>query len=120
MQNSSWQDRLAALRSTMGADADDDSTAANTTDAPAPATTPAKEGARLDIVFERKGRGGKCATIITGFTMPDDDIAELASAMKRRLGTGGSARGGEILVQGDRRADALAFLKANGYKARVI
>ena len=115
MQNSSWQDRLAALRSTMAADVEEE----NRTDAK-PTGTTVKESARLDIVFERKGRGGKCATIITGFTMQDEDIAELASAIKRRLGTGGSARGGEILIQGDRRADVLEYLKANGYKARVI
>lgn len=114
MQNS-WLDKLAALKEALPDEPETDTT----TQAEDKDEAPVQSG-RLDIVFERKGRAGKCATIITGFTMPDDDIAELASAMKRRLGTGGSARGGEILVQGDRRADALAFLKANGYKARVI
>lgn len=80
----------------------------------------AKSQPRLDIVLERKGRAGKSATIITGFTIGDDEIAALASKLKSRLGTGGSARGGEILIQGDRRQDVLQFLKSQGYKARII
>lgn len=87
-------------------------------------TTPAEEKAprqpRLDIILEKKGRAGKTATIITGFTLDDEQVAQIASKMKSRLGTGGSARGGEILIQGDRRKDILAFLTENGYKARII
>lgn len=75
---------------------------------------------RLDIIYERKGRAGKSATIISGFTMADDDVEALASDLKRTLGTGGSARGGEILIQGDRRDDVLRLLTEKGYKARVI
>jgi len=75
---------------------------------------------RLDIVLEKKGRAGKVATIITGFTLEDDEINALASKMKSALGTGGSARGGEILIQGDRRNDVLKFLSLQGYKARII
>ena len=52
--------------------------------------------------------------------MPDDEVEDLASKMKRRLGTGGSVRGGEILIQGDRRQAVLDFLTAEGYKARII
>lgn len=75
---------------------------------------------RLDIVLERKGRAGKQATIICGFTCDDEELKNIASALKKTLGTGGSARGGEILVQGDRRKDVLEALKAMGIKARII
>lgn len=75
---------------------------------------------RLDIVLEKKGRGGKIATIVTGFTMSDDEVSALASRMKSSLGTGGSARGGEILIQGDKRDAVLSFLTKQGYKARII
>lgn len=78
------------------------------------------ETARLDVVVERKGRGGKTATIICGFTVGDDSVAEIASRLKRRLGTGGSARGDEILIQGDRAADVLKALSEMGLKARRI
>lgn len=84
-----------------------------------PPETPVQT-ARLDIQVDRKGRNGKCATIISGFTIPDGDISVLANRMKKHFGTGGSARGGEILIQGDRRHDVLDFLTAEGMKARII
>jgi translation initiation factor 1 len=74
----------------------------------------------LDIIFERKGRGGKTATIITGFTVSDDQVSDIAARLKRKLGAGGSARGGEILIQGDRRNDVLKLLTDMGLKARII
>lgn len=87
---------------------------------PKPGTrhTPQKE--RLDIIVERKGRGGKTATIITGFTCDDAEVTEVAARLKQQLGTGGSARGGEILIQGERARDVLARLTTMGYKARII
>ena len=69
---------------------------------------------KLVIDVERKGRGGKTATIISGFTLTDDEISEVAARLKKKLGTGGSARGGEILIQGDRRADVARALKELG------
>lgn len=78
------------------------------------------EQPRLDIFIEKKGRGGKTATIVSGWTCPDARLLEIASTVKSRLATGGSARGGEILVQGDRRNDLLPLLQSLGYKARII
>ena len=75
---------------------------------------------RLDIVLERKGRGGKQATIVTGFTCDDEALKEVASQLKRSLGVGGSARGGEILIQGDFRQRVLDLLTSMGFKARII
>lgn len=77
-------------------------------------------GQRLDIVLERKGRGGKQATIVTGFVCDDESLKQVASQLKRSLGVGGSARGGEILIQGDFRQRVLDQLVAMGFKARVI
>ncbi len=115
MSQDNWLDKLSALRETMPSDempveepatiAEDDACA---------------QRGRLDIIFERKGRAGKCATIVSGFTIDNEAVADIASAMKRALGTGGSARGGEILVQGDRRQDVLRYLTSKGFKARVI
>lgn len=76
--------------------------------------------ARLDIVLERKGRGGKQATIVTGFNCDDEALKQVASTLKRSLGVGGSARGGEILIQGDFRQRVLDQLCQMGFKARII
>ena len=75
---------------------------------------------RLDIVLERKGRSGKQATIVTGFTCDDEALKQVASRIKRSLGVGGSARGGEILIQGDFRQRVLDELTSMGFKARII
>lgn len=77
---------------------------------PEPAKTKAPKQ-RLAISLERKGRAGKVATIISGFTLPDDEVADIASRLKQCLGAGGSARGGEILIQGDRRAEVDRMLR---------
>ncbi|MDE5810909.1 MAG: translation initiation factor [Muribaculaceae bacterium] len=88
----------------------------------APASQPQKPQPlpRLDIIFERKGRAGKQATIIAGFpdSTPDNEIEDVARRLKQLLGTGGSARGGEILIQGDRRADVERHLRSMGYQTR--
>lgn len=75
---------------------------------------------RLDVGIEKKGRGGKTATLITGWQLPDERLREIASQIKQRLGTGGSARGGDILIQGDRRHDVTDILKSMGFKARIV
>lgn len=75
---------------------------------------------RLDISIERKGRAGKTATLITGWQLSDQRLLEIASDLKRRLGAGGSARGGDILIQGDYRQRVLELLAAMGYKCRII
>lgn len=75
---------------------------------------------RLDIGIERKGRAGKTATLITGWELPDSRLRDIASEMKKRLGVGGAARGGDILIQGDCREKVLAALTAMGFKARIV
>lgn len=72
----------------------------------------------LRVVVDRKGRKGKTATIIEGFELPDDEVADVAARLKKRLGTGGSSRGGEILIQGDCAAKAAEALRAMGFKVK--
>ena len=74
----------------------------------------------LHILIDRKGRKGKTATIIEGFTLPDDAVEAIASELKRKIGTGGSSRGGEILLQGDWKEKAAAILKEKGFKLKGI
>ena len=71
-------------------------------------------------MLDKKGRKGKAATIVCGFTCPDSEVDTMAARLKQRLGVGGSSRGGEILIQGDKRREVLDALTAMGYKARII
>lgn len=77
-----------------------------------------KSKGRLQIVTEKKGRGGKTATIIFGFdaSVPDEEISALGTRLKKRLATGGSARGREILIQGERREEVGRLLAEEGYR----
>lgn len=86
--------------------------------APAPEPEAPSRKETLHVLMERKGRGGKTATIIEGFECDDDELKAVAASLKSRLGTGGSARGGEILIQGDRRAEVKRLLQEMGYKTK--
>lgn len=72
----------------------------------------------LRVVIDRKQRKGKTATIVEGFTCPEDELKRIASDLKSRIGAGGSARGGEILVQGDCVAKVADALRGMGYKVK--
>ena len=74
------------------------------------------QGGKLHIELDRKGRKGKTATIIYGFTGNDEEVAETAKTLKQKIGVGGSSRGGEILPQGDWRDRAAEILRDLGYK----
>ena len=70
---------------------------------------------KLRISLETKHRGGKTVTLIKGFTGTDDDLRTLAKQLKTACGTGGSAKDGEIIIQGDNRPKVLQWLIKNGY-----
>ena len=76
---------------------------------PAPDEVSARKPDTLNVLI---------ATIVEGFTCPDDEVASIASRLKTRLGTGGSSRGGEILIQGDVADKVRAALREMGYKVR--
>lgn len=112
-----WQEQLRALRDLAPeAPADD----ADSIVEPQPESAKSRQHDRLDIGIERKGRAGKTATLITGWQLPDDELRQIAATLKQRLGSGGSARGGDILIQGDRRTQLLQLLTEMGFKARII
>ena len=75
---------------------------------------------RLDVMLDKRNRNGKKVTLIVNFDGSEDALKQLAKELKQHCGVGGSARGGEILIQGDFREKILAYLKDNGYKARII
>jgi len=69
---------------------------------------------------ETKGRGGKAVVIVRGFEGPGNDLDALGKKLKAHCGTGGSVKDGEIIIQGDQREKVSAFLKAAGYKVKLV
>jgi translation initiation factor 1 len=74
----------------------------------------------LKIRLETKHRAGKTVTAILGFIGTQEDLENLGKSLKSHCGTGGSAKDGEIIVQGDHREKCLKYLSSKGYKAKII
>ncbi len=73
---------------------------------------------KLIVSIDRRNRGGKQVTLVKGFVGSDDDLAALGKVLKNKCGTGGSAKDGEILIQGDCRDKVVTILAAMGYNAK--
>ncbi|MBR1510694.1 MAG: translation initiation factor [Bacteroidales bacterium] len=73
---------------------------------------------RLIVGIDRRNRGGKQVTLVTGFIGKADDLKDLAKTLKTRLGVGGSAKDGQITIQGDFRDKVTDILKQLGYNAK--
>lgn len=72
----------------------------------------------LRVWIDKKHRGGKQASVVKGFVGNEDDLKELAKLLKTKCGVGGSAKEGEIIIQGDFRDKIVEILKGQGYKVK--
>lgn len=106
-----WKDALASLSGLP--EGNEPQPAQEETEA-----SPRRQKEALHVLIEKKGRGGKTATIVEGFEIPDEEVDEITRTLRKRLGAGGSARGGEILIQGERKTDVMNQLKVMGFKVK--
>jgi translation initiation factor 1 len=106
-----WKSRLGVVYSTNPDYQYDSGEAPETETLP-----PQKQN--LIVMLDRKQRKGKEVTLIKGFVGNEEDLKELARRLKTKLGTGGSAKDGEIIIQGDFRERVMEFLVSEKYKVK--
>ena len=68
---------------------------------------------------ERKGRGGKTVSIITGIKSPESGKQALLKLLKNKLGAGGTIEEDTIVIQGEHRERIVEILNELGYRAKV-
>lgn len=108
MKKNDWKDRLNIVYSTnpdFSYQLDEEEE---------PSTVDPKQQ-RLRVSIEKKGRGGKTVTVISGFIGSEDDLKELGRMLKTKCGVGGAVKDGEILIQGEFKQRVIDLLKAEGY-----
>ena len=111
MKENDWKSRLGVVYST-----NPNFQYETAPEAEAETLPPAKQ--RLIVAIDRRNRGGKQVTLVTGFVGKADDLKELGKALKTKCGVGGTAKDGEITIQGDLRDKVVALLKEMGYNAK--
>ena len=111
MADNDWKKRLGVVFSTNPEFAYEEET-------PEEANTLAPEKQRLIVAIDRSHRAGKQVTLVKGFVGTDEDLAALGKNLKQRCGVGGTAKDGEITLQGDLRDKVCALLTEMGYKVK--
>ena len=111
MADTSWKKRIGVVYST-----DPDFKYTEQTEQEPETLEPGRQ--KLIVGIDRRNRSGKQVTLVTGFIGRDEDLAALGKMLKSKCGTGGSAKDGEIIIQGDFRDRIVEILTAAGYKAK--
>jgi translation initiation factor 1 len=114
MKMNDWKERLGVTYST-----NPDYTFQYQDETEEEATLP-KEKQVLRISLDKRHRGGKTVTLITGFRGTSEDLTALGKFLKVKCGVGGTAKDSEIIVQGDFRQKIMDILTKEGYtKCRI-
>lgn len=111
MADNDWKKRLGVVYST-------DPDFKYEEDTPAEPETLAPAAQKLIVSIDRRNRGGKQVTLVSGFVGSEADLADLGRTLKVKCGVGGSVGNGEIIIQGDFRDKVTELLLKMGYKAR--
>jgi len=78
----------------------------------------APEEQDLRVWLDKKHRGGKTASVVKNFIGNESDLKDLAKILKSKCGVGGSAKDGEIIIQGDHRDKIVKILSDMGYAVK--
>ena len=113
--NIDWKDALSALRENL----DNPGNEEQVSDSSEVDQTSNTQKEPLTVITDKKGRNGKIATIIEGFTVDQNIVEDIAAQLKKKIGVGGSVRTGEILIQGDHKDKVVKFLRAHNFKTKV-
>ena len=108
MKNNDWKKRLNIVYST-----NPDYSYEEKEESPTESLSKAEQKLRVSI--ERKNRGGKTVTIVSGFKGSENELKDLGKELKTQCGVGGSCKDGVILIQGDFKERVTALLKKDGY-----
>ena len=77
--------------------------------------TPEPSQQKLYVSLDKKNRKGKVVTLVEGFTGKEQDLKDLGKDLKSKCGSGGTAKDGEIIIQGDFKDRVVKMLKDKGY-----
>ena len=108
MKKNDWKDKLNVVYST------NPDFSYDTGEQEEPETLP-KNTQKLRVRIEKNHRGGKTVTIVSGFIGSEADLKELGKLLKTKCGVGGSAKEGELLIQGEFKEKVVEILKKEGY-----
>ena len=111
MSNNDWKKRLGVVYSTSDNFNYDEEQEHDQE------TLPNKEQ-DLRVMLDKKQRKGKKVSLVTGFKGADNDLKGLAKLLKTKCGVGGSAKNGEIIIQGDFRDKIVEILSKEGYNIK--
>lgn len=111
MSNNDWKKRRGVVYST------DNNFEYKHQDSSEPDTLPNEEQ-KLKVMLDTKQRKGKKVSLITGFVGTEEDLKDLAKFIKTKCGTGGSAKDGEIIIQGDMREKIVEILRTENYNVK--
>ena len=78
------------------------------------------ENQYLEVWIDKKHRGGKVATLVKGFIGSEADLKALGKLLKSKCGVGGSAKDGEIIIQGNMREKVMEILEKEGYNYKRV